>query len=56
MAYPTVDGYINAIRAAIGEGFTAAKVHPFRDAAQDIELAQALRHELPHIDLMIDPV
>jgi L-alanine-DL-glutamate epimerase-like enolase superfamily enzyme len=56
MAYPTVDGYINAIRAAIGEGFSAAKVHPFRDAAQDIELAQALRHEFPHIDLMIDPV
>jgi L-alanine-DL-glutamate epimerase-like enolase superfamily enzyme len=56
MAYSTVDGYIDAIRGAVAEGFTAAKVHPFRDPAKDIELAQALRHEFPHIDLMIDPV
>jgi L-alanine-DL-glutamate epimerase-like enolase superfamily enzyme len=56
MAYSTVDGYIDAIRAAVGEGFTAAKVHPFRDAAKDIDLAQSLRHEFPDVDLMIDPV
>ena len=40
----------------MAEGFTAAKVHPFGEAARDIELAKALREEFPHIDLMIDPV
>lgn len=56
MAYPTIDGYVDTLRAAVAEGFTAAKVHPFGDAARDIELAKALREEFPHIDLMIDPV
>ena len=56
MACPTIDGYIDAIRTAVAEGFTAAKVHPFRDAARDIELARALRQEFPQTDLMIDPV
>ena len=32
------------------------KFHPFREARRDIELVQAIRHEFPHIDLMIDPV
>ncbi|MGA7054941.1 MAG: enolase C-terminal domain-like protein [Mycobacterium sp.] len=40
----------------MAEGFTAAKFHPFRDAKRDIELARAIRHEFPGIDLMIDPV
>ncbi|MGB8390547.1 mandelate racemase/muconate lactonizing enzyme family protein, partial [Mycobacterium sp.] len=56
VAYPTIDGYLDAIRAAVAEGFTAAKFHPFQDAKRDIELAQAIRHEFPDIDLMIDPV
>ena len=56
VAYPTIDGYVDAIRAAVAEGFTAAKFHPFRDAKRDIELARAIRHEFPDIDLMIDPV
>ena len=56
VAYPTIEGYLDAIRAAVAEGFTAVKFHPFREARRDIELAQAVRHEFPHIDLMIDPV
>jgi L-alanine-DL-glutamate epimerase-like enolase superfamily enzyme len=56
VAYPTIDGYLDAIRGAVAEGFTAAKFHPFRDARRDIELARAIRHEFPDIDLMIDPV
>jgi L-alanine-DL-glutamate epimerase-like enolase superfamily enzyme len=56
VVYPTVDGYLDAMRAAVADGFTAVKVHPFGQAARDIELAQAMRHEFPHIDLMIDPV
>jgi hypothetical protein len=56
VAYPTIDGYVDTLRAAVAEGFTAAKVHPFGEAARDIELAKALREEFPHIDLMIDPV
>ena len=56
VAYPTIDGYLDALRPAVAEGFTAAKFHPFRDADRDIELARAIRHEFPHIDLMIDPV
>jgi len=56
VAYPTIDGYIDTLRAAVAEGFTAAKVHPFGEAARDIELAKALREAFPHIDLMIDPV
>jgi L-alanine-DL-glutamate epimerase-like enolase superfamily enzyme len=40
----------------VAQGFTAAKFHPFRDAKRDIELARAIRHEFPDIDLMIDPV
>ncbi|MEZ0050370.1 L-alanine-DL-glutamate epimerase-like enolase superfamily enzyme [Mycobacterium sp. MAA66] len=56
VAYPTVDGYLEAIRDAVAQGFTAAKFHPFRDAKRDIELAQAIRREFPDIDLMIDPV
>jgi L-alanine-DL-glutamate epimerase-like enolase superfamily enzyme len=34
----------------------AAEHAAFREARRDIELAQAIRHEFPHIDLMIDPV
>jgi L-alanine-DL-glutamate epimerase-like enolase superfamily enzyme len=56
VAYPTIDGYLEAMRAAVGEGFTAVKFHPFQDAGRDIELAKAIRHEFPDIDLMIDPV
>ena len=56
VAYPTIDAYFDAIRAAVAEGFTAVKFHPFQDAGRDIELAQAIRHEFPHIDLMINPV
>jgi L-alanine-DL-glutamate epimerase-like enolase superfamily enzyme len=56
VAYPTVDGYLDALRAAVAEGFTAAKFHPFGEAARDIELARAIRREFPDIDLMIDPV
>jgi L-alanine-DL-glutamate epimerase-like enolase superfamily enzyme len=56
VAYPTIDGYLDALRAAVGEGFTAAKFHPFGKADQDIELARAIRHEFPQLDLMIDPV
>ena len=56
VAYPTIDGYIDTLRAAVAEGFTAAKVHPFGEAARDIDLAKALREAFPHIDLMIDPV
>src|ERR1700754_2421773 len=56
VAYSTIDAYLEAIRAAVAEGFTAVKFHPFREAVRDIELAQAIRHEFPHTDLMIDPV
>lgn len=56
VAYPTIDGYLDAIRTAVAEGFTAVKFHPFREARRDIELARAIRQEFPHIDLMIDPV
>src|ERR1700742_4270240 len=56
VAYPTIDGYIDALRPAVVEGFTAAKFHPFGDADRDIELARAIRHEFPNLDLMIDPV
>jgi L-alanine-DL-glutamate epimerase-like enolase superfamily enzyme/DNA-binding CsgD family transcriptional regulator len=56
VAYPTVDGYIEALRPAVAEGFTAAKFHPFGEADRDIELARAIRHEFPQLDLMIDPV
>ena len=56
VAYPTIEGYLDAISAAVAEGFTAVKFHPFREAGRDIELAEAIRHEFPHIDLMIDPV
>jgi L-alanine-DL-glutamate epimerase-like enolase superfamily enzyme len=56
VAYPTIDGYVDTLRAAVAEGFTAAKVHPFGEAARDIELVKALREEFPHIDLMVDPV
>src|ERR1700744_1320259 len=56
VAYLTIDGYIEALRPAVAEGFTAAKFHPFGDAGRDIELARAIRHEFPHLDLMIDPV
>jgi L-alanine-DL-glutamate epimerase-like enolase superfamily enzyme len=56
VAYPTIDGYVDTLRAAVAEGFTAAKFHPFGEAARDIELAKALRDEFPNIDLMIDPV
>src|SRR6201996_4757515 len=54
VAYPTIDGYVETLRAAVAEGFTAAKVHPFGEAARDIELVKALREAFPHIDLMID--
>src|SRR6201996_370574 len=54
VANPTIDGYLDTIRAAVAEGFTAAKVHPFGEAARDIELVKALREAFPHIDLMID--
>jgi len=56
VAYSTIDAYLDAIHAAVAQGFTAVKFHPFREAGRDIELAQAIRHEFPHIDLMIDPV
>ena len=56
VAYPTIDGYIEALRPAVAEGFTAAKFHPFGEADRDIELARAIRHEFPNLDLMIDPV
>src|ERR1700756_2298083 len=56
VAYPTIDGYVETLRAAVAEGFTAAKVHPFGEAARDIELVKALREAFPHVDLMIDPV
>ena len=32
-------------------GFTAAKFHPFGQADRDIELARAIRHEFPNLDL-----
>ncbi|MFI9273515.1 mandelate racemase/muconate lactonizing enzyme family protein [Kitasatospora sp. NPDC052896] len=54
--YPTVDGYLKVISDAVAQGYTAAKVHPFRDAKRDVELVRALRSEFPDIDLMIDPV
>src|ERR1700744_5011746 len=41
VAYPTIDGYIDALRPAVVEGFTAAKFHPFGDADRDMELARA---------------
>jgi L-alanine-DL-glutamate epimerase-like enolase superfamily enzyme len=56
VAYPTIDGYLEALRPAVAEGFTAAKFHPFGQADRDIELARAIRHEFPQLDLMIDPV
>ena len=56
VAYPTIEGYIEALRPAVAEGFTAAKFHPFGEADRDIELARAIRHEFPNLDLMIDPV
>ena len=56
VAYPTIDGYLKAITDAVAEGFTAAKVHPFRNAKRDVELVHTLRSNFPDIDLMIDPV
>jgi L-alanine-DL-glutamate epimerase-like enolase superfamily enzyme len=56
VAYPTIDGYLDALRPAVAESFTAAKFHPFGQADRDIELARAIRHEFPNLDLMIDPV
>jgi len=32
VAYSTIDDYLDAIRAAVAEGFTAVKFHPFREA------------------------
>ena len=56
VGYPEIDGYLRAIRAAVAQGFTAANIHPFRDARRDIELVKAVRQEFGHIDLMIDPI
>jgi L-alanine-DL-glutamate epimerase-like enolase superfamily enzyme len=56
VSYPAIDDYLDAIRAAVAEGFGAVKFHPFRNAGRDIELAKAIRHEFRDIDLMIDPV
>src|ERR1700741_2211297 len=49
VAFPPVEGFPDSLLAAVEEGFTAAKVHPFGEAARDIELAKALREALPHI-------
>src|SRR6201990_2651977 len=44
VAYPTIDGFIEGLRPAVAEGFTAAKFHPFGEADRDLELARAIRH------------
>ena len=55
VAYPTIDGYLKAISDAVAEGFTAAKVHPFRDAKRDAELVHTLRSHFPDIDTASSP-
>ena len=53
--YATVDEYVDDLLAALAAGFTAYKVHPFYDAARDIELARALREAAgPQVRLMLD--
>ena len=53
--YPSIDGYVADLRAALAAGYTSYKTHPFYDPARDIELAGALRETAgPSIRLMLD--
>jgi len=53
--YAHIDAYVADLQAALDQGFTAYKVHPFYDAGKDIELARALREVAgPSVRLMLD--
>jgi L-alanine-DL-glutamate epimerase-like enolase superfamily enzyme len=53
--YETIDGYVSDLQAALQQGYRAYKVHPFHDAARDIELSRALRAAAgPGVRLMLD--
>ena len=53
--HATVEAYVADLRHALARGYRAYKVHPFYDAARDIELARALREAAgADVRLMLD--
>ena len=53
--HDSVDAYVADLQAALAQGFTAYKVHPFYDPSRDMELARVLRQAAgPSVRLMLD--
>ena len=53
--HETIDAYVSDLQSALQQGYRAYKVHPFYDAARDIDLSRALRAAAgPGVRLMLD--
>ncbi len=53
--YDTIHRYVEDLQLALARGYRAYKVHPFYEAARDIDLAKALRAAAgPDVKLMLD--
>lgn len=51
---PAMENYVDVVGRAIGDGFTAVKLHAFGDPDKDVELYGLLREEFPDLVLMHD--
>ena len=54
LAHSDIDSYLQVIRTAEERGFTAYKIHGFREPKKDIELCEACRAAFPGMDFMMD--